>query len=104
MSDKFPAEQPGRIARLLTISGVVQGVSYRQSTVEAARARDVAGWVRNLPDGSVEAWLEGAPEAVAALIDWCRRGPPHARVDDVAVRDVTPEGLSGELVVRRDRP
>lgn len=74
--------------------GFVQGVGFRYSLARLAESRRVAGWVRNRPDGRVEAVLEGAPDAVDALVDWCRRGPRGARIDDVAVDDEAPEGLS----------
>ncbi|MCL4234790.1 MAG: acylphosphatase [Deltaproteobacteria bacterium] len=69
----------------LMISGRVQGVWYRASAREAALRIGVAGWVRNLPTGDVEAFVEGERDAVNAFIDWCRQGPPHARVDRVDV-------------------
>lgn len=68
----------------LLISGTVQGVFYRQSTLEEAVRLGLAGWVRNLDDGRVEAVAEGPREALDALVAWCRRGPPAARVSDVA--------------------
>ena len=79
----------------MTIRGNVQGVGFRYSTSRRARSRNVAGWVRNNPDGSVEAVFEGAPEAVEALIAWCNRGPAGARVDDVRVELEAPSGERG---------
>ena len=68
------------------VTGRVQGVFYRLETCEAAeRIGGLGGWVRNRKDGSVEAVIEGPAEKVAQLIDWCRQGPPRARVGDVAV-------------------
>ena len=69
----------------VVVSGRVQGVWFRQSTAEEARRRNVTGWVRNLPDGRVEAVFEGATEAVEAMIAFVTTGPPAARVDDVHV-------------------
>jgi len=77
------------------VTGRVQGVWFRGQTQEQAESLGVAGWVRNLPDGSVEAVFEGANEAVAAVVKWCWDGPPHASVENVAERSETPEGLTG---------
>jgi acylphosphatase len=67
------------------VSGRVQGVWYRQSCAQEARAAGVAGWVSNMPDGRVEAVFEGDAAAVDALVSWCRLGPPRASVTDVKV-------------------
>jgi acylphosphatase len=67
-------------------------VYFRAETAERAAALGVAGWVRNAPDGSVEAVFEGDEERVAGLVEWCRRGPAGARVDDVSVEWEEPRG------------
>ena len=69
------------------VSGRVQGVFFRAACAERAREEGLTGWVRNLPDGDVEAAFEGAPAAVDALIGWCRRGPAHARVDRIRLTE-----------------
>jgi acylphosphatase len=73
----------------------VQGVWFRQSCAEAARAAGVGGWVRNSSDGRVEAVFEGDPAGVARLVDWCHRGPTRADVAGVEVLAEEPEGFSG---------
>ena len=72
-------------ARLL-IAGRVQGVAFRWETRRAAQRHDVSGWVRNLADGRVEAVVEGPRARVNDLIDWCRQGPPVARVDSLDIQ------------------
>jgi len=67
----------------LIIEGRVQGVWFRESTRIEAVSLGVFGWVRNLPDGTVEALAEGPEEAVKGLVSWCHHGPPVARVDHV---------------------
>lgn len=69
------------------VSGIVQGVNFRRFTQMTARQLGVNGWVRNLPDGRVEACLDGEAEAVGELLDWCRSGPPSARVDNLEIRE-----------------
>lgn len=67
------------------ITGVVQGVGYRAWAEEAAKVRGLSGWVRNRRDGSVEALFHGSADAVAAMIEDCRDGPSHARVEAVEI-------------------
>jgi acylphosphatase len=76
------------------ISGIVQGVYFRQKTKQQAESFGVNGWVRNLPDGRVEAVFEGEEQAVKALVDYCRHGPSYARVTNV---DVLRESYRGEF-------
>lgn len=83
------------IRRRIVVHGRVQGVFFREGTRRAAELHGVAGWVRNRPDGSVEAVLEGEGEAVAALESFCRAGPRGARVDRVETADEPAEGLVG---------
>ncbi|MDD5286307.1 MAG: acylphosphatase [Desulfuromonadaceae bacterium] len=66
--------------------GRVQGVFFRQFTLSRALRLGISGWVRNLPDGTVEALFEGEEEAVQALVDCCRNGPPAARVEELNIR------------------
>jgi len=73
----------------------VQGVFFRDSTRRAAESRGVAGWVRNSPDGTVQAWFEGDEDAVSSMVAWCRSGPSGADVDSVDAEHVEPEGFSG---------
>jgi acylphosphatase len=71
--------------RHLIIEGRVQGVWYRESMRIEAERLGVTGWVRNLPDGAVEAMLQGTPDAVDALIRWAWDGPPAARVEAIRI-------------------
>ena len=80
------------------ISGRVQGVCFRDSCRRLALQHGVNGWVRNLPDGRVEAVLEGPPDGVHRLVDWAHRGPAAATVTGVAVREERPEGLGGFVI------
>ncbi|MBI5886686.1 MAG: acylphosphatase [Deltaproteobacteria bacterium] len=84
MSDAANRNEAGKLVRArLIITGRVQGVYFRANTVDVATAHNVGGWVKNRPDGAVEAVVEGRWEAVSKVIEWCRVGPPKARVDDV---------------------
>ncbi|MCC6195112.1 MAG: acylphosphatase [Burkholderiales bacterium] len=76
------------IARRIVVHGRVQGVGFRDAAVQAAYTLDVAGWVRNRRDGSVEAFVQGDAAAVERFVEWCRRGPPLARVSDLSASDV----------------
>lgn len=80
-----------QITRTLIIRGIVQGVGFRWSLREAALALGLCGWVRNRRDGSVEALIHGAPEAVSRLTDWAHRGPPGAGVASVEVQEAERE-------------
>src|SRR5215510_14064273 len=73
------------VRKRLRITGRVQAVAYRASTVTIAQALGLAGWVANRADGSVEIEAEGEEEEVTAFIRWCHQGPPAARVDHVEV-------------------
>ncbi|MFN3487076.1 MAG: acylphosphatase [Planctomycetota bacterium] len=80
----------------LFISGLVQGVFYRATCQREAQARGLSGWVRNLPDGRVEAVLQGPREAVEDMIRWCAKGPPRAQVSKIDLTYEPPEpGLQG---------
>jgi acylphosphatase len=81
------------------VHGRVQGVFFRDSTRERAQAHGVRGWARNLPDGSVEAVLEGEPEAVERVVRFLETGPPRAEVERVEIDEEEPEGLE-EFAVR----
>jgi acylphosphatase len=79
----------------VVVHGDVQGVFFRDTARRKASSRGVAGWVRNNPDGSVEAVFEGEPDAVEAMVEFCRTGPRGAQVDRVDEHEEEPEGLSG---------
>jgi acylphosphatase len=69
------------------ISGRVQGVFFRAETQKAAKGLNINGWVRNLPDGRVEALFEGEDADVDKMIVWCHKGPPTARVENVIITE-----------------
>lgn len=83
----FPKHEVRRVR--VTISGRVQGVAYRYHTQQMARSLGIAGWVRNLPDGCVEAIFESNIEVLDRIVQWCRRGSPVAEVREVVVEDLT---------------
>ncbi len=91
---------PERVRVHLVVRGRVQGVSFRAYTVDEARSLGVAGWVRNLPDGSVAVEAEGGRGPVEALVAWCRHGPPAARVEGVQAEWGAFRGDLGEFETR----
>ena len=82
------------IRKRVLVSGAVQGVFYRDTCRRLAGQQGVSGWVRNLPDGRVEAVFEGDPDSVERMVRWARRGPSQAHVTGTAVSDEPAEGLS----------
>ncbi|MDP3482471.1 MAG: acylphosphatase [Sulfuricella sp.] len=73
------------ISHHLRVYGHVQGVFFRESMCRKAQVLGITGWVRNCRDGTVEAMIQGAPEAVSAMIEWVRTGPEPARVEGVEI-------------------
>jgi len=86
--------QPLRVRAHVYVSGRVQGVFFRSETQDEALRHGLTGWVRNLPDGRVEAVFEGEKDRVERLIEFCRRGPPGARITNV---EVIWENYTGEF-------
>ena len=87
-----------RTALRLYITGLVHGVRFRATMSEVARLHNVSGWVRNVLDGSVEAFLEGEDEDVRAVLEWAKSGPPRARVDSIKVEKTSPRNHRGFVV------
>jgi acylphosphatase len=83
----------GEMTVHVIVTGRVQGVGYRYATAEQAHQLELAGWVRNLADGRVEALLHGDEDAVRGLIQWMHKGPDMARVDDICI---TPSITAGD--------
>jgi acylphosphatase len=79
----------------VSIKGRVQGVFFRAETRDRARSLGITGWVSNEPDGSVQAVFEGERERVESMVDWCRRGPGGAEVEDVDVAWEEPQNENG---------
>jgi acylphosphatase len=77
------------------VSGFVQGVFYRSWAEQTARGLGLKGWVRNLPDGRVEAVFEGERSRVGKMLELCRKGPPNAKVDNVEARKEQASGFAG---------
>jgi len=90
-----PSPPQEQIRAHVFVSGRVQGVGYRYSTMDEAQRLGVNGWVRNLPDGRVEAVFEGSRTVVEEIIRWCHKGPSAAVVKEVAVEYEELEGLRG---------
>ena len=84
----------------LHITGTVQGVWFRESLRQEAEISGISGWVRNNPDGTVEAVFEGHPEAVDRLTTWCKRGPDRAKVDGLQAIPEEPTGEKGFKLIR----
>lgn len=95
-SRRAVTKPPVKTCRLF-ISGHVQGVGFRYSLLHTARRLGASGWVRNVRAGGVEAVVQGTPEVVEAMIDWARRGPDGARVDDVDVSEASGTFLGFEI-------
>jgi len=90
-----------KIRAEVVIHGRVQGVFYRQSTVEMASRLGLNGWVKNCRDGTVKAVFEGCQEVIQQAVEWCHQGPPRALVTDIVIKwsDST-ENLSGFSIER----
>ncbi len=99
MQNPSPSPQ-NQVNTHVFISGKVQGVGYRHFTMKQASHLNINGWVRNLPDGRVEAVFEGDREIVEKMIHWCYEGSPSAVVRDVTVKYSETEGLE-DFEIRR---
>ena len=92
---QMPRSGGAVVRRRVVVTGRVQGVAFRANCQRTAEQLGAHGWVRNRPDGAVELAAEGPPEAIDRLVEWCRRGPPVARVRNVDVADEPPVGEHG---------
>ncbi|TML14440.1 MAG: acylphosphatase [Actinobacteria bacterium] len=91
-----PESGAGTLRRAhVVVHGAVQGVFFRVEARDRASSLGIGGWVQNMSDGSVEAVFEGDDDRVESMVDWCRRGPRGARVDDVDVTWDEPQGENG---------
>lgn len=85
----------------IRVTGTVQGVFYRVTTVEKATVLGITGWVRNCEDGSVKIHAEGEVEKLKQLEEWCKKGPPAAHVESVLCKEVAEEGFTN-FATRRE--
>jgi acylphosphatase len=83
----------------VTVRGRVQGVFFRADARSRAESLGLSGWIRNAADGSVEAVFEGEPERVDSMVEWCRRGPSGASVDEVEAAEEEPQAARGFRVL-----
>lgn len=81
------------------VSGKVQGVYFRQNTMQTAQKNNTTGWVRNLEDGRVEAMIEGDEQSVNKVVEWCHQGPAASKVDRVDVRHETYTGEFSDFAI-----
>ncbi len=88
------------VRRKVIVSGRVQGVAFRYYTRDVALSNGVYGWVRNLPDGRVEAVFEGKQEDVDSVVRWCRKGPPASHVENVQIDEQRPTGEFTNFEIR----
>ena len=86
----------------LLVNGKVQGVYFRLNMQEIAKKNSVFGWVRNLTDGRVEALLEGNKDGVNQVIEWSKKGPENARVDDLKIDYLQYEGKFADFIIQHD--
>ncbi|MEX1077916.1 MAG: acylphosphatase [Homoserinimonas sp.] len=91
------------IRKRVIVRGQVQGVGFRWAAQAEAEHLAVCGYVRNLPDGTVQAEVEGTEPAVQRMLDWLRHGPPYARVDAVDIAGIDPENTAQDNTVRDGR-
>ena len=84
----------------LTINGKVQGVFYRATAKDVADQFGIKGWVKNLPDNNVEIRATAPEELLQKLIDWCKQGPPKARVEEVIVEELSLEEFNAFRIIR----
>ena len=101
---KYSDNGKEKISVQLLVSGKVQGVYFRFNLQQIAKKNCVVGWVRNLPDGRVEALLEGNKGDVDKVIEWSKMGPENARVDDVKTDYLQYEGKFSDFVIQHDEP